>query len=153
MWPGATSVGYGRIGWTQDGKKTWGAVHRVMYADRYGQIPTGLDIDHKCHDPEGCRPGRAIDCPHRRCCNPEHLGAVSRRENLLRGGTVAASRASVVECPAGHRYTPENTIVDRKGRRQCRKCTRRRNNDYAARHREQKSAYNKAYYAKRKASR
>lgn len=151
-WPGATSAGYGRVAWTDsDGVKRWGGTHRVLYADAHGEIPEGFDVDHQCHDPETCRPEVAKDCPHRRCCNPGHLEAMSRRDNLLRGGTVSAKRAAITHCPKGHAYTEENTLTDKLGRRSCKECTYAANRAYYWKNRERRSAYNKAYHAKRKA--
>lgn len=148
-WPGATSSGYGRIAWTDSaGVKRWGGVHRVMYADVHGSIPDGLDVDHQCHDPATCT--LALDCPHRRCCNPAHLVAMSRQENLLRGGTVTAKRAATERCPAGHEYTAENTLTDKVGRRSCKECTYERNRAYYHANVERRRAYNKAWRARRK---
>ena len=153
-WPGATSSGYGRITWVEDsGTRRWGAVHRVMYADVHGAIPEGLDVDHQCHDPASCQPDEAADCPHRRCCNPEHLLAMTRQENLLRGGTVTAERASVTVCPQGHDYTEDNTLTDKLGRRSCKECTYERNRAYFWANREKRLAYNREWHARRNRSR
>lgn len=64
---GKTKDRYGVI--TIGGKKCY--THRLSYERRYGRIPNGLDIDHLCRD--------------RSCMNPEHLEAVTRKENLARG--------------------------------------------------------------------
>ena len=58
--------GYGRFGI----RRTAHWAHRVAYRLFVGDIPDGLDLDHLCRT---------------RCCvNPEHLQAVSRKENLHR---------------------------------------------------------------------
>jgi hypothetical protein len=44
--------------------------HRFAYAAFVGDIPEGMEIDHRCRD--------------RGCVNPEHLELVSREENLRR---------------------------------------------------------------------
>ena len=37
---------------------------------------------------------------------------------------MSARDAAKVECPAGHKYTPENTYIQAKGSRRCRACNR-----------------------------
>lgn len=91
--------GYGRLG------KEY--AHRIMYEAIHGEIPPGLDIDHLCRN--------------RRCCNPQHLEAVTRRENLLRGMGWTAINARKTHCKRGHEFTDENTRHDGRGR-QCRAC-------------------------------
>jgi len=58
--------------------------HRIAYKYVIGPIPDGLVLDHLCHtaDPQ-C--ADTVNCPHRRCCNPEHLEPVTRGENVARG--------------------------------------------------------------------
>jgi hypothetical protein len=84
-------------------------LHRVTYRDAHGEIPAGMDIDHLCRN--------------RACCNPEHLEAVSRRVNLLRGNTITAANAAKTHCKRGHEFTEDNTRHDGRGR-QCRTCDR-----------------------------
>ena len=127
---GATKEnGYGVVGLTlASGKRVTAAyVHRIMYAAEHGPIPNGYDVDHTCHNrDQGCV-GLGNRCPHRRCCNPEHLEAVTRRTNNLRGKGVAARRAAVDECVNGHPYDTANTYVrPGRGGRDCRTCRRER---------------------------
>lgn len=151
IWQGSKTVGYGRICWKlEDGPKVWRGTHRVMYEAMVGEIPDGMDLDHVCHDPAECSPARAEDCPHRACCNPEHLRPTTRRENLLRGGTVSADRRAVDECPKGHAYTPDNTLMSRAGQRQCKTCTYERNRAYYWKNVTRRAAYNRAWRAKQK---
>lgn len=84
-------------------------VHRVVYEELHGPIRADFVIDHLCGN--------------RRCCHPGHLEAVTQRENLLRGRTLAARHAQTTHCPQGHPYTPENTFL-KNGSRQCRECSR-----------------------------
>jgi hypothetical protein len=81
--------------------------HRASYEAFVGPIPDGLEIDHLCRNT--------------RCCNPEHLEAVTPQENLRR------TRAE--RCARGHEFTPENTYLrpDGKGRN-CLACIRERSN-------------------------
>lgn len=103
IWIGAHTVsGYGTV---IRNKKTIYA-HRVSYEMAFGPIPKGLEIDHLCNTPA--------------CIRPDHLRAVTHRENMNRSHP-GAFNAAKTHCPAGHEYTPENTYTY-KGRRNCRMC-------------------------------
>lgn len=60
--------GYGTFWW--DGKRS--TAHRFAYEHFRGPIQAAQDIDHLCRN--------------RLCVNPAHLEAVSRQENVQRGG-------------------------------------------------------------------
>ncbi len=93
-------------------------VHRWSYEQYKTSIPDGMQIDHTCHtDDESCPGGR--DCQHRRCCNPDHLEAVTGSENTKRQRHYERSRT---HCPKGHPYEGENLIVGKDGKRRCRAC-------------------------------
>ncbi|MGN6589479.1 MAG: HNH endonuclease signature motif containing protein [Sphingomicrobium sp.] len=120
------SKGYGQIG--RGGRKDGiAASHRVAYELTYGPIPDGMHIDHTCHnaDPD-CLSGN--DCPHRACCNPRHLEAVTQQENIRRGNNGIHGRLKT-HCPKGHEYTPENTFRNNNGRG-CKICRRAWNQKY-----------------------
>jgi hypothetical protein len=141
-----TPAGYGNIGWSLGKRQmVYDRTHRVMYQAIRGSIPAGLDLDHTCHDPKLCQLDDPAECPHRRCCNPDHLEPVTRRENLRRGGGMAAKRAAVTECPRGHAYDEENTMVDNLGRRSCRACVNDRQRQDYWRHHEDHLARNRAW--------
>lgn len=102
VWVGGSKGGdraegyYG--GWKSD------YAHRVAYRHWVGPIPPGLELDHLCRV--------------RRCCNPEHLEAVTRAVNERRALAIRT------HCPAGHPFTPENVRYTPRGHRQCRVCAR-----------------------------
>lgn len=57
-------------------------VHRLVAALAY-TIPDGYVVDHTCHQKNVCVLGNK--CPHRRCCNPDHLEPVTNEMNIERG--------------------------------------------------------------------
>lgn len=142
-WTGALASGYGRMGWVEDGKGHWDSVHRIVWMELRGEIPEDADLDHLCHDPSAC--SLAGDCPHRKCANPDHLEPVTRKENLSRGGTVSAMRSKITHCPEGHEYTGDNVRKDKKNRRICAECTRRRNREYYHKNKERRAEYNREW--------
>lgn len=84
-WTGARqSSGYGQIGW--DGKVY--LAHRVSYALHIGPIPNGLCIDHLCRN--------------RLCVRPEHLEAVTIRDNVARSDTPQGRVLRTGFCQRGH---------------------------------------------------
>lgn len=103
------SDGYGRTDLSKGALRRTCQAHRVSYAVYRGPIPDGLTIDHLCRN--------------RRCVNPDHLEAVSGRENTLRGDGPSAIHAKKTHCHNGHEFDAENTYV-RNGRRNCRTCHR-----------------------------
>ena len=111
-WGGGTSAGYGTIFLAREKGTTRQFVtgaHRVSYMFFRGPIPDDKEIDHRCRN--------------RRCVNPDHLRAVSRRENSLLGEGVSAIAMSKTHCPKGHPYDDENTYYDkRNGHRHCKAC-------------------------------
>ena len=105
IWTGAQSLGYGQTSIKH--KVIW--AHRFSYELHKGPIPDGLQIDHLCKN--------------KLCVNPDHLEAVSQKENLRRGDGIAARNSKKTHCPQGHEFTPENTYhrKDKDGKF-CRKC-------------------------------
>jgi len=85
------------------GRKSPGAMHRPSYEAFVGPIPDGLCIDHLCRV--------------KTCVNPDHLEAVTSRENTLRG----LSAIPHSHCRNGHEMTEDNILFSSSGRR-CRTC-------------------------------
>lgn len=87
------------------------AAHRLSYEEKYGKILEGLVIDHLCKNPK--------------CVNPNHLEAVTQKENIMRGNWFASKNAKKTHCPKGHEFTNETTIFYKRKtwiQRQCRIC-------------------------------
>jgi len=103
------SDGYGLIGVSPWPKRAY--VHRLMYERSKGQIDPGLEIDHLCR----------VRC----CCNPDHLEAVTSRENTRRGLNSEITRrrhAQKTHCPQGHPYSGDNLHIKPDGDRVCKTC-------------------------------
>jgi hypothetical protein len=116
LWSGDLIDGYGRFGVKKpDGKWTSATAHRWSYETFVGEIPAKHDVEHRCEV--------------RNCVNPDHLRAVTRRENMLRAaaaGTLGRGNREKTHCPWGHPYDEENTrwsvSIDGKASRTCAKC-------------------------------
>lgn len=106
VWIGGTGDGrYGTVRYR--GKQR--AVHRLSYSRAKGPIPAGLVLDHLCGNT--------------RCVRPQHLEAVTNRENIIRGSGVAALNAGKTDCSRGHALSGDNLHIDpRFGDRICRAC-------------------------------
>lgn len=106
-WTASTDSTYGQFGVLG---KTFKA-HRYSYQQAKGPVPKGLELDHLCRN--------------QLCVNPDHLEAVTHKENCRRGlGAVVAGlmQSNKKRCPKGHRYFGKNIYLDPRGFRQCRKC-------------------------------
>lgn len=84
--------------------------HRISFRLTCGAIPDGMEIDHLCRN--------------RGCVNPDHLQAVSHRENMRRSKTIMGQNAAKTECKRGHSFDQANTYITANGARQCRACLR-----------------------------
>lgn len=117
LWPGNKDQrNYGMV--QVEGRSI--RAHVYVYILRHGEVPPGHQVDHTCHDPETCKAGNR--CPHRLCCNGDHLEAVTQRENIRRGRSAQREKT---HCPSNHEYTPENTRMFG-NRRGCKTCHRER---------------------------
>ena len=70
----ASKDGYARVGWHDlergVGHIVGAGAHRVAWTARYGQIPDGMTVHHRCFTP--------------RCVNPDHLELLTNVENARR---------------------------------------------------------------------
>lgn len=98
--------GYGHVRY--NGK--WMPAHRVSYEMAKGPIPDGLTIDHLCRNPA--------------CVKPEHLEAVTIKENTMRGTSPSAKNAVKTHCKNNHEFNEENTYFHKGQRRTCRACNK-----------------------------
>ncbi len=105
VWIGAIKDnGYGS--YYDDGKVV--SAHRYSYEAFNGPIPDGFVIDHLCRT--------------RHCVNPDHLEAVTQRENLRRGAGFIGRQTRQTACVRGHELAGDNLYVTPSGKRQCRAC-------------------------------
>lgn len=101
-------------------------VHRLSFLVFNGEVASGFDVGHICHDQSNCEAGN--DCQHRRCCCPDHLRAMTHEQNIRAGR--GDWRKRLTHCIRGHAFSEANTIVRQKRgggwQRSCRACARER---------------------------
>jgi opacity protein-like surface antigen len=86
LWTGATDKnGYGRTSQTINGRTSMVRAHRAMFEMRFGEIPDGMMVCHRCDNPS--------------CVNPDHLFLGSALANMR--DKIAKGRA-VYECGERH---------------------------------------------------
>lgn len=97
------NLGYSYVRWEGKGRP----IHRLVVQFVQGVIlPKGIDVDHLCRNPG--------------CVRPDHLEAVTHRENIRRG-----KAATKMACNYGHDWTnPANVYIRKSGKRYCAECSR-----------------------------
>lgn len=110
LWTGVRhGPGYGRFRQTTKSSGRQAMAHRYSYELVHGPIPEGLQIDHLCRNPS--------------CVRPDHLEAVTARENTMRSRAPSARNARKTHCPKGHPLSGDNVRLVG-GRRNCSTCKR-----------------------------
>jgi hypothetical protein len=93
---------------SKDGVEKTRRVHQLVAEAFIGKCPPGQEIRHLDDD---------LD--NNRADNFAHGTSKQNKEDMLRNH--GHYKDAITECPAGHEYTPENTIYGPHGR-ECRKC-------------------------------
>lgn len=105
LWGGSLcSGGYGTFG----GPERTESAHIYSYVRHRGPVPSGTELDHKCRT--------------KACVNPDHMEAVTHRENVMRGKSPFATKAAATHCKSGHELSGHNLIRRKGGNRGCRVC-------------------------------
>jgi hypothetical protein len=110
LWRGPVDPRFGYARTTLHGLRM--GVHEAAHRMFIGDIDEGLELDHLCRV--------------RHCCNPQHLEAVTREENMrrMRHPWPTEPTSFKTRCVNGHEYTDDNTYVRRDGDKYCRTCAR-----------------------------
>jgi hypothetical protein len=90
LWTGTlTPNGYGQF---QLRRGRFGLAHRLMWEEKVGPIPEGMQLDHLCRV--------------RACVEISHLEPVTQKVNSLRGQAPAILRHHEGVCVRGHQFEP-----------------------------------------------
>lgn len=120
VWSGNIRSGYGRV--SVKGNLLY--VHRAVWMVERGPVPSGLTVDHECHNADPTCPG-GVTCQHRACGEISHLSLKTAVEN--------SRAASLIErtgkCGVGHPVSGINVYIVR-GKPICRTCHLARQRKY-----------------------
>jgi hypothetical protein len=86
-----------------------GYIHRLIYEEKYGELPKGRHLHHLCHN--------------KLCVNPDHLVSLTAKEHFRLHSIPKAAEyyQSQKECAKGHE------LSDYSGRKICKVCRYERN--------------------------
>lgn len=121
--PFPSSTGYDRVALYRDGQQTRRSVHSLVLLAFVGPYPPGLEIRH-LNDVK----------TDNRLCNLQYGTRSDNNYDRVRNSGLKT------HCVHGHEYTPENTIMSRRGNGQPNRLCRTCNRAYEVRRRERKSA-------------
>lgn len=124
VWEGSVDrSGYGTMasGETKNGRATYVRVHRWSYEKSIGEIPEGLQINHRCFNPP--------------CVRPSHLNPVTHRQNIIEFGLSNAAfiNKNRTHCKRGHLLSPDNLYIQANGSRICKQCHKVSGQEYRLR--------------------
>lgn len=102
---GKNAAGYGQMFFMREVSQL---AHRVAWHLDGRPLITGLVLDHLCRTPA--------------CVRPDHLEQVTAAVNKARGNSWAAANSRKTHCAHGHPFDADNTIVNERGHRTCRRC-------------------------------
>lgn len=105
--------GYPWVTLTKNGEQKRRAVHQLVAAAFIGPCPEGQEVRHKDGDPTNPRVDNLIYGTH-----GENM--LDKREHGTDHNTAKT------HCPEKHKYTPENTLINKAGSRVCLTCKRER---------------------------
>lgn len=104
---GITNTGYGAF-WQGERTNKTALASRASYEIYKGIPPDGYEADHLCRN--------------RMCVNPDHLEAVPKGVNVLRGMGACAKFARMDHCAKGHSYAETGFYKRSDGGRRCKVC-------------------------------
>lgn len=145
LWMGCVAPnGYPKVARKHDGGGwTTANAHREVYKILVGDIPEGLDLDHKCK----------VRC----CVNPAHVKLATRAENMANAESNRKAMLARTHCKRGHEFNEASTRWFRspwtgEPVRQCRPCLRVAQRRFHLENIEERRAANRLYAANKRAA-